>query len=335
MDLEKVIARLAQQVEHRFYGKYRGFVVENADPEQLGRLKLQVPSVLGKEVVTGWATPCMPYGGMANQGTLFIPEVGAGVWVEFEEGDLEFPIWVGTFWSKPEDNDNNSELPKPNNTEDGTDAEESIQGDEQEPPTRKIIKTKKGHTLQFEDADEQEMIAIIEGIKKHRLLFDGKGILIKTAKEHIFQLQDTDDDKEDNDDAAMIKIAVGVHKHEICLDKQGITIKDGVNEHEILLNDKGITINDGINKHEIVLNDQGIMLTDGKNSGNQIQMTSSGITIESSQDVTIKGTSIKVEATDALNLQANTTVDAKSNGQMNLTATAKLTAKGSLIDLNP
>lgn len=99
--LEKVVANLVQRVERRFYGKYRGFVVDNADSEQLGRLKLQVPSVLGEEVVTGWALPCLPYGGGANQGFLFIPEVGAGVWVEFEEGDLEFPIWVGTFWSKP------------------------------------------------------------------------------------------------------------------------------------------------------------------------------------------------------------------------------------------
>ena len=100
MDLEKVVADLVQQIEHRFYGKYRGLVVDNADPERLGRLKVKVPGVLGEEVVTGWAMPCLPYGGEADQGFLFIPEVGAGVWVEFEQGDLEFPIWVGTFWSK-------------------------------------------------------------------------------------------------------------------------------------------------------------------------------------------------------------------------------------------
>ena len=101
MELEHVIARLAHEVERRYYGKYRAFVVDNADPEQLGRLKLTVPSVLGDEVVTGWAMPCVPYGGAENQGMLFVPDIDAGVWVEFEEGDLEFPIWVGTFWSKP------------------------------------------------------------------------------------------------------------------------------------------------------------------------------------------------------------------------------------------
>ena len=144
MSLEKIVANLVQKVERRFYGKYRGFVVDNADPEQLGRLKLRVPSVLGDDVVTGWAMPCVPYGGDVNQGFLFIPEVDGGVWVEFEEGDLEFPIWVGTFWSKP---GGESELPKPN------DADGTEQGSVQDPPTRKIIKTQKGHTIQFEDKD--------------------------------------------------------------------------------------------------------------------------------------------------------------------------------------
>src|SRR5205814_7880539 len=53
------------------------------------------------EVVSGWALPCAPYGGAAEQGFFFIPEVDAGVWVEFEAGNLDFPVWVGTFWSKP------------------------------------------------------------------------------------------------------------------------------------------------------------------------------------------------------------------------------------------
>ena len=101
MTLERVVADLVRKIENRFYGKYRALVVDNEDPESLGRLKLQVPSVLGDEVVTGWATPCVPYGGAANQGWLTIPDVGAGVWIEFEEGDLEFPIWVGTYWSAP------------------------------------------------------------------------------------------------------------------------------------------------------------------------------------------------------------------------------------------
>lgn len=152
MNLERTVAQLMQKIERRFYGKYRGFVVDNDDPEKLGRLKVKVPSVLGNEVVTGWALPCMPYAGAADQGMLFIPEQDAGVWIEFEEGDLEFPVWVGAFWSKPE---GESELPKPNDAEG---AEEDIQS----PVTRKIIKTLKGHTIQFEDKDGEESIRIVQ-----------------------------------------------------------------------------------------------------------------------------------------------------------------------------
>jgi len=169
MSLEKVVANLAQQMESRVFGKYRGFVVDNADPEKRGRLKIKVPSVLGDETVTGWAMPCVPYGGDANQGFLFIPEVDAGVWVEFEEGNLELPIWVGTFWSAP---GRVSELPKPN------DAEGAEESDIQGPPTRKIIKTLKGHTIQFEDKDGEEMVTVVEAQNKNVITMNKDGIKV-------------------------------------------------------------------------------------------------------------------------------------------------------------
>jgi len=179
MNLERLIADLAEKVEHRFYGKYRGIVVDNQDPVKLGRLKLNVPSVLGSDVVTGWATPCAPYGGAADVGFLFIPDVGAGVWAEFEEGDLEFPIWSGAFWSQP---NSTTEIPKPNQDSDG-----SEKSDVQDPPTSKIIKTAKGHTLQFEDADGAEMILLREGAKGHFLTMDANGITVTDANNNSIQ----------------------------------------------------------------------------------------------------------------------------------------------------
>jgi Type VI secretion system/phage-baseplate injector OB domain len=169
VELEKVVADLMRKVERRFYGKYRGFVVNNMDPKRLGRLTLRIPSVLGSEVTSGWAMPCLPYGGQKNQGLFCIPEVGSGVWVEFEEGDLEFPIWVGTFWSEPA---GNSEIPSLN------DADGKERKNEQRQPTRKIIKTNKGHTIQFEDADKEEMLTIIEATHKHVVTLDKDGIRI-------------------------------------------------------------------------------------------------------------------------------------------------------------
>lgn len=83
-------------VEGRLYGKYRGKVVENNDPERRGQLKVRCPVLDGLEV---WAMPCVPYAGR-NRGMLFLPEVDTQVWVEFEAGDPSIPIWSGCFWGE-------------------------------------------------------------------------------------------------------------------------------------------------------------------------------------------------------------------------------------------
>ncbi|HEY6796389.1 MAG TPA: phage baseplate assembly protein V [Kineosporiaceae bacterium] len=80
----------------RFYGKYRGQVVENVDPQGLGRLLVSVPDVLGL-LPSSWAMPCVPMAGLQS-GTFIVPPPGAGVWVEFEGGNPDYPIWVGCFW---------------------------------------------------------------------------------------------------------------------------------------------------------------------------------------------------------------------------------------------
>jgi hypothetical protein len=79
-----------------FYGKYRGMVANNLDPEQRGRIQAIVPAV-SNVVPTSWAMPCVPMAGK-QQGAFMVPQVGAGVWIEFEGGDPDKPIWVGGFW---------------------------------------------------------------------------------------------------------------------------------------------------------------------------------------------------------------------------------------------
>lgn len=78
------------------FGKYRGTVANNIDPKLMGRIQVTVPSVFGDGQLA-WAMPCVPYAG-PGVGMLLLPPVGANVWVEFEAGSTERPIWAGCFW---------------------------------------------------------------------------------------------------------------------------------------------------------------------------------------------------------------------------------------------
>lgn len=80
----------------KFYGKYRGMVLNNIDPMMIGRVQVQVPDVLGLGI-SSWAMPCVPIAG-PQMGVYVIPLISSGVWVEFEGGDPDYPIWSGCFW---------------------------------------------------------------------------------------------------------------------------------------------------------------------------------------------------------------------------------------------
>ena len=81
---------------NKYYGKYRGTVVQNVDPEQIGRIQAMVPDVSGL-LPSSWAMPCVPIAGKQS-GVYVVPQIGAGVWIEFEQGDPDYPIWSGGFW---------------------------------------------------------------------------------------------------------------------------------------------------------------------------------------------------------------------------------------------
>ena len=83
----------------RFLGKYRGTVINNVDPMQIGRIQVMVPDV-SSVLPTSWAMPCLPVAGI-NMGMFTVPPIGSGVWIEFEQGDPDYPIWVGGFWGTP------------------------------------------------------------------------------------------------------------------------------------------------------------------------------------------------------------------------------------------
>lgn len=100
MDLESV-SDLESDSEseaepRRFVGKFRGVVVNNIDPLSKGRIQAIVPDV-SSYIPTTWAMPCVPVAGIQS-GMFAVPSVGSGVWIEFEQGDPDYPIWVGCFW---------------------------------------------------------------------------------------------------------------------------------------------------------------------------------------------------------------------------------------------
>lgn len=92
---------MSEASEMKFFGKYRGTVTANVDPLQRGRLQVQVSDVSGL-VPKFWAEPCLPFVGRQS-GAWCLPQIGAGVWVEFEQGDPDHPIWTGGWYTSVAD----------------------------------------------------------------------------------------------------------------------------------------------------------------------------------------------------------------------------------------
>ena len=132
MQTDNLTVRLLERITDRFYGKYRGIVADNQDPQNLGRIKARIPEVL-ENVESGWALPCVPYAGNGI-GTYTVPPAGSGVWIEFEAGDVSRPIWSGCWWA-------DSELPR---NESGTSAT----------PPMKIIRTEQGLMVTLDDSSQ-------------------------------------------------------------------------------------------------------------------------------------------------------------------------------------
>jgi uncharacterized protein involved in type VI secretion and phage assembly len=85
----------------KYYGKYRGTVLDNIDPMQMGRLMVQVADV-SNILPSTWATPCLPFAGIQS-GMFVVPAIGSGVWVEFEQGNPDYPVWVGCYWGSADE----------------------------------------------------------------------------------------------------------------------------------------------------------------------------------------------------------------------------------------
>ncbi len=106
-ELEEMLVNVVETMHSRFFGKYRGLVTDVDDPEKMGRIKAQVAEIYHEEE-SDWALPVVPFAG-PQHGLVVIPEVGDGVWVEFEGGDPSRPLWTGCWWAS-------GDLPDPADT---------------------------------------------------------------------------------------------------------------------------------------------------------------------------------------------------------------------------
>lgn len=140
-----------------FHGKFRGVVSDNQDPDQKGRIRARVADVYGEDE-SGWALPASPYAG-SQVGFYMIPPTNSWVWIEFEHGDPNYPIWSGCFWG-------DNQLPS------------AASG-----PDVKIIKTS-STTVTLDDTSGSEKVKI-ETSSGLTITMDSNGIEIKNGSSKI------------------------------------------------------------------------------------------------------------------------------------------------------
>lgn len=141
----------------KFYGKYAGIVADQSEPDNQGRIMVQVPSVFGAALPI-WARPCLPYG------HFYLPPPGTRIWVEFEAGNTAYPIWVGVWYP------------------DGQAPAET----QAAPQTARVIQTTFGHTIEISDAKDAEKVVIRHGNDSFLALQpDGSVILSNTKGAHL------------------------------------------------------------------------------------------------------------------------------------------------------
>jgi uncharacterized protein involved in type VI secretion and phage assembly len=150
---DPAVLDLLERSVTRFFGKYAGTVTD-VDEDSM-RLKAKVPAVLGEQA-TGWCMPCVPYAG-DGYGMAFLPEVGCGVWVEFEAGDLSRPIWSGCYWRDSK---------KPDDAK----------------ATTKVLQTKGGAKFVFDDDAKSIVISDSNG---NEVTLDDSGITLKRKSKTV------------------------------------------------------------------------------------------------------------------------------------------------------
>jgi hypothetical protein len=199
-------------VADQYFGKYSAIVKDNRDADKLGVLQVSVPTIFPPDELVP-ARAALPYG------MFFVPENDTQIWVEFEGGDTEFPIWTGVQHIA------------------GTWAPEAAKN----PPTVRAFKTPTGHLLIFDDTSDSASVVLTDGKHAHQLTFDKDGITLTDGDhKHVVKLDDSG-----------IKITDGKNKHEIELSSSAVNVKHGGGVAKVTLEAAAVKAEAGAAKLEL------------------------------------------------------------------------------------
>jgi Rhs element Vgr protein len=227
---------------------------EDGDPDKLYRIKIRIPAIDEKESVI-WARLIFPYAG-AERGSFWVPEAGDEVVVGFFNDDPRHAVVLGSLYN-------------------GT-AKPPFEFTEENNP--KGIITRNGIKVIFTDETDKEKLEIFTPGGNKALFEDENGITVEDKNQNKITLHDQGVTFEDK------------NKNKIITDDKGTVIED-VNKNALTFNNEGIEIKD-LNGNTIVLSSAGIELKDM--SGNKAVLEAGGITVQSSANVTVKGTMINL-----------------------------------------
>jgi len=148
----------------RYYGKFAGLVADNGPPSMgahRGEVVVKIPGLLEETADGGASQPIQVRAAPAFlPGFFYVPENGDKVWVEFVNGDINFPIWTGVWY--------------PQNGAPQT------SGDTAPSQDQKIIRTKSGLVIMLDDSSGGEKIVVKHGKSNATITLDATGVTINS-----------------------------------------------------------------------------------------------------------------------------------------------------------
>jgi uncharacterized protein involved in type VI secretion and phage assembly len=155
----------AKKNESKIFGVVAGIVINNKDPDKLGRVKVKIPRISGEEE-SNWARIVTFMGGK-ERGAFFLPEVDDEVIVAFEYGDINMPYIIGSLW-------NGKDKPPEQNSNGKNDI--------------RVIKSRSGHIIKLDDTENNEKIEIVDKTGKNKMIIDTKNNKISINSDKDIEL---------------------------------------------------------------------------------------------------------------------------------------------------